>query len=110
MADTAKVLAQVDPAAATPALAYTVPGSTSTVISTLTVANRSATDTAFRISIRVGGAGVDDKQYIYYDHIARGNRTFASTFGITLAATDLVYVYATLATLSFSIFGVEITA
>jgi hypothetical protein len=31
------------------------------------------------------------------------------TLGITLAATDVVSVYATLATLSFSLFGVEKT-
>jgi hypothetical protein len=29
--------------------------------------------------------------------------------GISLAATDVIAVYATLATLSFNIFGVEIT-
>jgi hypothetical protein len=38
-----------------------------------------------------------------------GNDSFAATLGITLATTDVVSVYATLATLSFNLFGQEIS-
>ncbi len=109
MAEELKVLDQTAPSAATLTDGYTVPASTSVVISTIMVANRSATPTSFRVSVAIGGAGDSVEQYIYYDVVIKKNDTFAATLGITLAATDVVRVYATLATLSFSLFGSEIT-
>lgn len=107
MANTIKVLGQSNPTAASLTTLYTVPALTSTVISTITVCNRSATATSFRVAIRPGGASISNEHYIYYDVTIAGNDTFAATLGITLAATDVVSVYATLATLSFNIFGQE---
>jgi hypothetical protein len=77
--------------------------------STITICNRSATPTTFRVSVRVAGAADDNKQYLYYDTPIDGNTTVALTGGLTLAATDIVSVYATLATLSFVLFGSEET-
>lgn len=108
MADTPKVLSQDNPSAATLTLVYTVPASRSAILSSIVVANRSSTDTTFRISIAVASAEDSLEQYIYYDHTAYGNETFIATIGLTLATTDEVWVYATLATLSFSLFGAEI--
>ena len=109
MTDTLKVLFQTDPSAATLTNAYTVPASTSAVLSTIVVANRSATATSFRLSIGVAGLGDNNCQYIAYDVTIAGNAVHTFTLGISLAATDVVRVYATLATLSFSGFGVEVT-
>ena len=109
MAETYKTLFQSNPSATTLTAAYTVPASTSAVVSTITVANRSATATTFRISVAVAGAVDDNKQYIAYDAEIGGNDTYTLTIGITLATTDVVRVYATLATLSFNGFGTEIT-
>lgn len=110
MANTFKVLGQSDPSATTLTDVYTVPASTETTISTLTVANRSSSATSFRISVAPAGAADSDEQYLYYDIATAGNDTFAATLGITLEATDVVRVYATDATLSFQFFGVEMTA
>jgi len=109
MAIDPKVLGQSNPLAATLTAAYTVPASTSTTVSSITVANRSATATSFRISVAVAGAADSDEQYIYYDVNIPGNDSFVATIGATLEATDVVRVYATLATLSFNIFGIEET-
>jgi len=109
VADTFKVLAQSNPSAATLTDIYTVPSATSAVISTIVVCNRSAAATSFRISIQVANAADDNIQYLYYDTIIPGNDSFVLTLGITLAATDVIAVYATLATLSFNVFGAEIT-
>lgn len=109
MAEARKVLAQLNPGAASLTTLYTVPGSTEAIASTLTIANRSGTATSFRVSVAVGGAGDSVEQYLYYDIPIGGNDTFAATLGITLATTDVVRVYATLATLSFNLFGVELT-
>ena len=104
-----KVLGQSAPGAATLTSLYTVPALTSATASTIMVCNQSATATAFRIAVRPAGAGITASQYLYYDVAIAGNDTFAATIGITLATTDVVSVYATLATLSFSLFGVETT-
>lgn len=109
MADTYKVLAQSNPAAATLTDAYTVAASTQVIISTITVANRSATATSFRISIAINGAADANQQYIAFDSPIAGNEAIALTLGITIDASDVVRVFATLATLSFNIFGVEKT-
>jgi len=109
MAATYKVLGQSAPVATTLTALYTVPAATSTIESTVFVCNRSATPTSFRISVAIAGAADAVAQYLYFDLAIAGNDTFAFTTGITLAATDVVRVYATLATLSFSIFGTELT-
>lgn len=107
MATVLKVLGQVVPSAATLTTLYTVPAATSAVCSSLVVSNNSAVATSFRVAIRPAGAAVDPKHYIYYDVSINGNETFVATIGITLAETDVVSVYATLATLSFNLFGQE---
>lgn len=104
---TIKVLGQSNPSATTNTSLYTVPSSKSTVASTIVVCNRSSTATTFRIAIRPAGATLSNEHYIYYDCPILGNDTFCATIGITLATTDVVTVYATLATLSFNLFGDE---
>lgn len=108
MADTLKILGSVAPAAATSTTLYTVPAATSTTLSSITVCNTSANATSFRISVAAAGAALATNQYVYYDQTISGNSTYVATIGITLAATDVVRVYATLATLSFNAFGVEV--
>jgi len=107
MATQIKVLGQSAPAAATLTTLYTTPASTSTVSSSITVCNRSATATTFRVAIIPSGQSISDKHYIYYDVAIPGNDTFIATVGMTLATGDVVKVYATLSTLSFSLFGQE---
>lgn len=109
MAQTHKTLFQSNPSAASSTDAYTVPASTSAILSSVTVCNRSAAATTFRLSVAVAGAALDNKQYIAYDAPIAGNDSITLTLGITLATTDKVRVYATLATLSFNGFGVELT-
>jgi len=52
MANAYKVLGQVAPAATTDTTLYTVPAATEAVISTIVVANRSATARTYDIAIR----------------------------------------------------------
>ena len=109
MATQPKTLGQTNPSAASLTDSYTVPAVTKTTVSTITVANRSATPTSFRISVAKAGVADALQQYLFYDVPITGNDTFAATIGITLETTDVVRVYATLATLSFNIFGIEET-
>ena len=103
-----KIIGQSAPAATTETDLYTVPAATETIISTIVVANRSATDATFRISIAPNGAATANSQYIAYDVSVGGGGLNALTFGLTMDATDKIRVYASSANLTFSAFGTEI--
>lgn len=109
MPNTYKVLGQLAPAATTETLLYTAPASTQTIISTITIANRSATATTFRISNSVSGAVTGNKDYLAYDAAIGGNQVVTLTLGVTLGAGDVVRVYAGTNTLSFNAYGSEIS-
>ena len=109
MATTYKVLGQLNPSATSLTTLYTVPSATSTVISTLMICNQAATNASFRVAIRPAGASIVAAHYLSYDTVVPANDSIALTLGITLATTDVVSVYASTATISFSIFGSELT-
>src|SRR5712692_1459866 len=109
MAEAFKVLGQSAPAAATLTTLYTVPAATQAITSSLTVCNQSATPTKFRITVRPAGAAIAPQHYIAYDADLQANEVWGFTMGATLATTDVVSVYAQDATVSFSLFGEEIT-
>ena len=109
MPTTYKVLAQSAPSATTNTDIYTVGSGKSAVVSTITVCNRAATAATYRIAIRVAGATIANEDYVTYDAVVPANDTISLTLGITLAATDVVTVYASSANLSFNIFGAEIS-
>lgn len=108
MATTYKVLAQVNPSATTATTAYTVPSATETVVSTITVANLSASAVSYRIAVRPDGATLANQHYIAYDVALAANDTTALTLGLTLNAADVITVYASTANLSFNVYGSEI--
>lgn len=108
MANLYKVLGQVAPSATTNTTLYVVPALTSTVVSTLIVANRGVT-TTFRIAIRPAGTALANQHYIAYDNYINQYDSVFLTLGLTLATTDVITVYAGTVDLSFSVFGTEIT-
>ena len=109
MATTYKVLGQSNPAATTLTTLYTVPASTQTVVSTITVANQAASAATYRISVRPDGAAQANQHYIAFDAPIAALDTVALSLGITLGNTDVISVYSANANLSFSVFGTEIT-
>jgi hypothetical protein len=104
-----KVLGQAEPAATTATTLYTVPSATEAVISTVVIANKAASAGSYRVAVRPAGASLEDKHYIAYDVAIAANDSTALTLGITLAATDVVTVYASSADMSFNAFGSEIS-
>lgn len=114
MTTTNKVLGQSKPSAATLTAAYTVPGSTQAIVTGIHAANQSATATAIRVSIAINGASDTAAQYIAYDvpipgKDDPGGGVIILDKVIPLGAGDVVRVYNTLATVSFNVFGQEIT-
>lgn len=109
MATTYKVLGQSNPSATTATSLYTVPSTTSTVVSTITICNQASTAGTFRVAVRPAGASLAAQHYIAYDTPIAANDTIALTLGITLATTDVVTIYASSANMSFSAFGSELS-
>jgi glucose-6-phosphate dehydrogenase assembly protein OpcA len=109
MATAYKVLGQSNPAAATLTSLYTVPSSTSAVVSSITIANLGAAAATFRIAIRPAGASIANQHYLALDTAIAAIDTITMTLGLTLATTDVISVYASTATMAFQAFGSEIS-
>lgn len=109
MATTYKVLGQSNPSATTATTLYTVPASTQAVVSTIVICNQTATAATFRLSVRPAGAAQTAAMYIAYDITVGASDSTALTLGVTLNATDVITVYGSTATLSFTAFGSEIS-
>lgn len=108
MATIYKVLGQANPAATTATAIYTVPAANSAIVSTLNICNLNSSAGSFRIAVRPAGATLANVHYLAYDTVVPANNSISYTIGMSLAATDVVTVYANTALVSFSLFGTEI--
>ena len=102
-----KVLGQSNPSATTLTTLYTVPASKEAVVSTISVANLTATAATFRLAVRPAGASITNAHYIGYDITVGASDSTLITVGLTLATTDVISVYASTADLVFQAFGDE---
>jgi hypothetical protein len=109
MAATYKVLGQLAPSATTESTLYTVTTGKSAVVSTLVICNQAAVSATYRIAVRpAADATTVTKHWIVYGATVAASDSTALTMGITLASGDVIRVWASSATLSFSAFGSEI--
>jgi len=88
---------------------YTVPSATQTVVSSIVICNQAATAGTYRIAVRPAGATIDNRHYLVYDATISANDSTVMTIGLTLGATDIITVYASASTMSFSVYGSEIS-
>jgi hypothetical protein len=108
MAFTPKVLGQSNPGASLADL-YTVPSTTNTVVSTIMVANTTASASTYRIAILPSGGSIGTEHYIAYDVAITANNSVSITSGFTLATGDKIKVYGGASGVVFSAFGSELT-
>lgn len=108
MPESYKILGQAN-GETTFANVYTVPANTSAVISSIIIANRSGSNTNYRIAVLPGGAPLSNQYYIAYDSVIAGNDSIGLSLGLTLGNTDIISVNASSDVLTFSVFGTEIT-
>lgn len=87
---------------------YTAPTATSTVCSTLVICNQGVS-TVFRVAVRPAGAALEPKHYLIVDNTINQYDSVFLTLGVSLATTDVVSVYAGATSVSFSLFGSELT-
>ena len=104
-----KVLGQSAPSATTATTLYTVPSATSTVVSSINVVNIGGSTDTIRIAVRPAGASLANEHYIVYGLNLSAASTFTFTSGVTLATTDVITVYSTTGTSTFSAFGSELS-
>jgi len=104
-----KVLGQSNPAATTLTTLYTVPASTQAVVSSISIANLTATAATFRIAIRPAGAAITNAHYLGYDITVGASDTTIITVGVTMNTTDVLSVYASTANLVFQAYGSEVS-
>ena len=109
MATSYKVLGQSAPSSTTNVDLYTVPSSTSSVVSSLVVANVTGSAATCRVFVRIAGATAAASNAVAYDLSIAANTHVALTEGWTLATTDKVTVQTgTGNALTFTLFGSEI--
>lgn len=110
MATVYKVLGQSAPSSTANANLYTVPSATSAIVSTLVIANTTATAATARVFARIAGATAAASNAIIYDASVPANSTATFTLGMTLATTDIITVQTgTSNALTFTAFGSEIS-
>jgi hypothetical protein len=109
MATVYKILGQARPLNTSDANLMTVGANKAQIVSTLTVANSTASAATYRVFARIGGASAAEANTLAYDVPIAANDTVALTLGCTLAATDVLTVRSgTASSLTFTAFGSEI--
>lgn len=106
---TANASTTISTYAGAPVDLYTVPSSTQTVVSTVSVANLGNTATAYRIAVVPSGQTLAKKNFIVFDAAIPANSTEAVTIGMTLATGDVIKVASDSADVSFTAFGSELS-
>lgn len=107
-----KILGQSNPSANLATDVYTVPNGASAVVSTLNVCNMAASgsaDSLIKIAVRRNGETLLPHQYIVYNTPIAASDSISLTIGITLAANDVITVFADNTNTSFNVFGSELT-
>lgn len=112
MAKTHKILGQNALPTSSETTVYTVPDSTSAVISSILVTNRNASTTVkYKLAIRPSADGsTSNEHYIRFNKLLDIESTHSVKDGITLQAGDKILAEANGMDVSVSVFGVEITA
>lgn len=110
MATNYKILGQLAAASAVAATEpiYQAGTAVQAVVSTVSVCNRGAANTTYRLAVRPDGTAVNDLHYIVYDATIPANDTVFLTIGITMDPSDILSAYAGNNSLTFNAFGSEI--
>lgn len=110
MATTYKILGQSAPSSTSNTALYTVPSSTSAVVSSITITNVTSSAAVANVYICKAGASPVAGNALVYGLSIAANSTISFTIGITLATTDVIEISTdTSSALTFQAFGSEIS-
>jgi len=112
MANAYKILGQINPTANTQSNVYTVPSSTSAVVSSIVISNQTATNTTYSLIVVPTASYTVPAAPKYF--LVRGgcvppNDVVTLNLGLTLPSATIISANASTSNLSFSAFGVEIS-
>lgn len=89
---------------------YTVPASTETIVSTITVTNVSGSEASFRIFVVEDGDAAGTGNAIAYDTTIAANSFAAFTLGLTLGSADSIVIRSgTGSAVTFQAYGSELS-
>jgi hypothetical protein len=110
MASLYKVLGQARPADTNVADLYTVPAGGQVIVSTIIIANTTATAATYDLYVRPDAATADEGTAVAFGTAVAGNTSTSITIGATADAADVISVKsATASALTFTAFGLEIS-
>lgn len=109
MAFSYQILGQTSVAANTNTDLYTVSANTSAIVSSLVICNQNASGISYRVAARKNGAALTGSHYLIYNSTIPANDTVSLSFGMSLSATDIITVFANSASVSFTLFGTQVT-
>ena len=109
MAQSYKILGQVNPTANTLSNVYVTPNSTEGVVNSIIIANQYTDNASFSLIVRPIDETLDDKHYIVRGCVVPGSDTLRMTLSLTLQNNVIVAANTNSPNLSFGAYGVEIS-
>ena len=109
MAQSYKILGQVNPTANTLSNVYVTPNATEGVVNSIVISNLSATNSSFSLVVRPVDEALDDKHYIVRGCVVPGSDTLTMTLSLTLQNNVILAANTNSSNLSFGAYGVEIS-
>ena len=112
MAQTYKRLGAINPSANTQTNVYVVPASTEAVISTITVCNQSASNASFSLAMMNSSefnASAPAATFLIRGAVVPAADTLVLTMGLTANTGAVLSANASIANISFGVFGSEIS-
>ena len=113
MANTYKILGQLNPSANTQGNVYVVPAATSAVINSIQIANQSASNASYSIIVmptaEFASPASNGKYFIIRGSTMPASDAATLTLSLSLPAGAVLAANTNSSSLSFSAFGVEIT-
>ena len=109
MAQSYKILGQVNPTANTLSNVYVTPASTEGVVNSIIIANQNTTNASFSLIVRPVSESIADKHYIVRGCVVPGSDTMTMTLSLTLQSDVILAANTNSSNLSFGAYGVEIS-
>ena len=104
---TTYVAKQIQSVANTETDLYTVPAVTWGQILSIFICNKGAVQDTFTISLSVGGAATDPKDYLYYQVTLASHDSFLITTPIFVHTADKIRIKSVTTDISYNLFAVE---
>ena len=109
MANTYKILGQLNPTANTQGNVYVVPAATSSILNTITICNQSAANANVDIVVRPINEALASKHYLVRGGILPAREQITITGAVTMNASPILAANTNGSSISFNAYGVEIT-